>query len=105
MAHCRSRSVALRSFSEVVRRLVCPGFLLLDLTEQIIQQRRSAKAIAARVEPRVAQRLFYRHEIMQCLLCVADSTRGLHADCDSSLEVEIANRLEHHLRVGECRCA
>src|SRR5438552_755406 len=96
-------SVALRGLCEVVRRLVGAGLFFFDLPEKVVQQRARAEAIARRVEPRVAESFLDCDEVMKGLLRGSDSASRLHADGNSRRQIEIANRLYHHLSVGERR--
>src|SRR5207237_7093441 len=90
-------SVALRRLGEVIRRLVRPSLFLFDLSQQVIEQRAGAAAIARRVEPRVAEGFFDGYEIMKSLLGGAASARRLHPDCAHRRQIALANGLDHHL--------
>src|SRR5689334_19165226 len=98
-------SVALGSFSEVVRSLIRSRLFFLDLSQQIVEQRAGTEAIPRRVEPRVAEGFLHCYEIVERLLRVSDSTGRLHSDRNSRRQIEVANGLDHHLGVGERRTA
>src|SRR5438309_1474184 len=96
-------SVALRGLSEVVRRLVGASLFLLDLPQQVIQQRTRSKAVARQIQPRIAERLLDGDKIVQGLLGAPDAARRLHPDRNTRRQIKVANRFDHHLRVGERR--
>src|SRR5258705_57533 len=98
-------SVALGGLSEVVRRLVSAGLFFFDLSQQVVQERAGAEAIARRVEPCVAQGFLDGDEVMERLLRGLDAACGLHSDGDARREVEIANGLDHHLCVRQSRAS
>src|SRR4051812_6410460 len=98
-------SIILSRFCEVIRRLIRTRLFFLYLSQQIVEQRARTKAVPRRIEPRVAECLFNGHEIMQRLLRSSNSARRLHSDRDTCCEIEIPNRLDHHLGVGERRAS
>src|SRR6266852_3236282 len=80
---------------EVVRVLVTAGALLTYLHEHVVQQRRRAKAIAIRSEPREAEGLIHLNEVLHRLLRLTDPTGGLHADDTAGLLMDVSDHFEH----------
>src|SRR2546422_216117 len=87
----RSRSVN----GEVVRALVHARLLLPELHEAVVQERRSADAVAVGRQPVGPERLVDEHEMLDRLLRGAHAAGGFEADDAAGLLVHVADRLEH----------
>src|SRR5438105_285791 len=93
-------SVTLGGLGEVVRRLVRAGLFLVDLAQQVVQQRARAKAVATGIQPGVAEGFLYGNEIVKGLLGSWNCTRRLHFDCASRRRGAVAKRLDPARGVG-----
>src|SRR2546423_5736986 len=80
---------------EVVRVLVTPGALLMDLHEHVVEQRRRAEPIAIRREPCDPARLVHLYQVLTRLLRLTDPACRLHADDTAGLFVNGPDHLEH----------
>src|ERR1019366_7466736 len=61
-------SVALRGLAEVIRRLVRSGPLPLELPEEVVEERAGADPVPPGGEPRVAQGLLDRDQVLERVL-------------------------------------
>src|SRR5689334_14064851 len=90
-------AIAIRSsiLCEVVLRLVCPGALLGDLHENVVEEARGAQPEAVRGHPFRAKCLPEQHQVGDGELGGADPARRFEADCTACLAMEVADRLHH----------
>jgi hypothetical protein len=80
----------------VVRALVVPVGLLLQLHQDVVGQAAGAEAEPVVAEPFGAELLLHHHQVVQGLLAGADAAGGLHGDHLPGLQVVVADGVQHH---------
>src|SRR5690606_16947760 len=87
---------------EVVGALVAARLEPADLHQDVVQQRRRADPEPVGAHPLLAESLVQHDEVADGVLGGADAAGGLHAHLDAGGGSEVADRLEHDEKHGEC---